>query len=176
MNTNTKLKFSEDVKCNSDYKRIKTYVTDPSKKDILKKIYISKDWLASIQIAFLYIQDPNKSWENYIDNIEYLQRQAIKKGTTFEPSYSDIAKVWKYKKSIYQDKRPEENNMNNSNPEIEQNLKLAKKNKMMLETNSIYGLQKIMFNKTKIINNNNTYIKRIKEHFTSFNNICLSEK
>ena len=161
-NTNTKVTFSEDVKCNSDYKRIQSYVTDPSKRDLLKKMYFSKDWLVSNKLAFLYIQDPNKSWENYIDNVEYLQKQAIKKGTTFEPSYSDIAKVWKYKKKAHQNKRPEENNINNINNEIEQNLKLAEKNKTVSEKMSIHGLQSIHFNKNKKINNKIDYIENIK--------------
>lgn len=183
-NTNTKLKFREDVKKNDEYKRIQAYITDPAKKNILKKMYFSKDWLVSNKLAFLYIQDPNKSWENYIYNIEFLQQEALKKGTTFEPSYNDIAKVWKYKCSSYENKRYEENNIDNINNEIEQKLKLAEKNKTISEQRSIQALQSIHFNNKKKINNKIDYIENIKlldmgtlhELGTLLNNMYLSEK
>jgi len=137
------LQFATHVKQTSNHNTRCPRIMSDTKKYKCKQIYFGKDWVASSKLARIYIQDPNKTWDQYVHNILYLQHEFVKQNKTFEPCYVDIGNVWKYKQPMYKHPRPEENNKENKEDSIEINLGIARKNKIKLEHQSYILLQQL---------------------------------
>ena len=137
------LQFTTHVKQTSNHNTRCSPVMDVTIRDKIKQKIFSKDWVASSKLASIYIQDPNRTWDQYLHNILYLQHEFVKQNKTFEPCYVDIGNVWKYKQPEYKHPRPEENSNENKEDTIEINLGIAKKNRIKLEQQSYILLQQL---------------------------------
>ena len=141
------LRFTTNVKQVANHNTRCSPIMNFTIRDKIKKHTFSKDWVASSKLASIYIQDPTKTWDQYLHNILFLQKELAKTNNTFEPCYVDIGNVWKYKQPIYKHPRPEENNKENKEDSIELHLLTAKKNKLNLEKQSYILLHCLKLNK-----------------------------
>ena len=81
--------YDKRVKSKSNHNTRCYPIMNFSKRDKIKKVYFSKDWELSLKLSQMYIHDPSKTWDKYLDNIKYLEKNAILNKSTFEPCYND---------------------------------------------------------------------------------------